>query len=104
MSVKFVLTIMVLATEEKVFIIEHYFRSYRVGHQNEPSLRYVREHYKEQFNKMAPSNKTIIAIIKKFHHQSCVNRREQLGPRTVTTNQNHEQLLQQVLQSPKCSL
>ncbi|KAJ4427703.1 hypothetical protein ANN_25355 [Periplaneta americana] len=35
--------IMVLTTEEKVFIVEHYFRSYEVGHQNGPSLCHVKE-------------------------------------------------------------
>ena len=107
MSVGFVLTIMVLTTEEKVFIVEHYFRSYRVGHQNEPSLRHVREHYEEQFNKTAPSNKTILAIIEKFHRMGSVlyQWKGTTGrPRTVTTNENHEQLVQQVLQPPKLSL
>ena len=67
MSVGLVLTIMVLTSEEKVFIIEHYFHSYGVGHQNEPSLRHVREHYEEQFNTTAPSNKIILVIVEKFH-------------------------------------
>ena len=62
MCVGFVLTIMVLTTEEKVFIVEHYFQSYGVGCQNGLSLSHVREHYEEQFNKMAPNNKTILAI------------------------------------------
>ena len=66
MSVGFVLA-MVLKTEEKVFLVEHYFRSYGVGSQNGPSLRHVGEHYEEQFNKTAPSNKTILAIVEKFH-------------------------------------
>ena len=83
MSVGFVLIIMVLTTEEKVFIIDHYFWSYIVGCQNGPSLRHIREHYEEQFNKMAPSNKTILGIVEKFHirDRSCVNGREQLGAR-----------------------
>ena len=51
MSVGLVLTIMVLTTEEKVFIVEHYFRSYGVGYQNGPSLRHVREHYEEQLTR-----------------------------------------------------
>ena len=72
MSVGFVLTIMVLTTEKKVFILEHYFRSYGVGSQNVPSLHNVRAHYEEQFNKMAPSNKTILAIVKKFHPMGSV--------------------------------
>ena len=66
------LTIMVLTTEEKVFIVEHYFRSYEVGRQNGPSLRNVRERYEEQFNKNAPSNETNVAIVEKFHRTGSV--------------------------------
>ena len=86
MSVGFVLTIMVLKTE-KVFIVERYFRSYRVGRQNGPSLRHVREHYEGQFNKTAPSNKTILAIAEKFYRTGSVlcQRKGTTGrPRTVT--------------------
>ena len=106
MCVGFVLTIMVLTTQEKVFIVEHYFWSYGVGRLNGPSLCHVREHYEEQCNKTAPSNKTILAIVEKFHHTGSVlcQRKGTTGrPRTVTTNENHERLLQQVLQSPKRS-
>ena len=106
MSVGFVLTIMVLKAK-KVFIVEHYFRSYGIGRQNGPSLHHVREHYEEQFNKTAPSNKTILAIVEKFHRTGSVlcQRKGTTGrPRTVTTNENHERFLQQVLQSPKRSL
>ena len=98
---------MVLTTEEKVFIVEHYFWSYGVGRQNGLSLHHVREHYKEQFNKRAPSNKIILAIVKNFHCTGLVlcQQKETTGhPRTITTNKNHERLLQQVLQSPKHSL
>ena len=88
-------------------IVEHYFRSYGVGRQSGPSLRHVREPFEEQFNKTAPSNKTILAIVEKFHCTGTVlcQRKGTTGrPRTVTTNENHERLLQQVLQSPKRSL
>ena len=106
MSVGFVLTIMVLTTEQNIFIVEHYFRSYGVGRQNGPSLCHVR-HYEKQFNKMASSNKTILAIVEKFHRKGSVLRQRKETtehPRTVTTNENHEQLLKQVLQSLKHSL
>ena len=56
---------------------------------------------------MAPSNKTILAIAEKFHHTGsvlCQQKGTAGRPRTVTTNENHERLLQQVLQSPKRSL
>ena len=94
----FVLTIMVLRTEEKVFIVEHYFRSYGVGRQNGPSLRHFREDYEEQFNKTAPSNKIILAIVEKVHLTGLVLCQRKLitgRPRTVTTNEYHERLLQQ---------
>ena len=105
-SVEFVLTIMVLTTEEKVFIVEHYLRSYGVRRQNGPSLRHVREHYGDQFNKTAPSIKTILVIFEKFHRTGSIlcQRKGATGrPRTVATNENHERL-QQVLQSSKRSL
>ena len=88
MSVGFELTIMILITEEKVFIVEHYFRSYGVGRQNEPSLRHVRKHYEEQFNKMAPRNKTILVIVEKFHHMGsvlCQQKGTTGRPRTIKT-------------------
>ena len=103
----FVLTIMVLTAEEKVFIIEHYFWSYGVGRQNGPSLYHVRQHCEEQINKMAPSNKSILAIVEKFHRTGsvlCQQKGTTGRPRTVTTNENHEQVLQHVFQSPKHSL
>ena len=101
------LIIMVFTTEEKVFIVDHYFRSDGAGRQNGPSLHHVSEHYEEQFNKTAPSNKTILAIVEKFHRTGLVlcQRMGITGrPRTVTTNENHERLFQQVLQFPKRSL
>ena len=81
MNVGFVLTVMVPTTEEKVFIIEHYFLSYRVGHQTGPSLRHVRKHYEEQFNKTL-SNKTILAIAEKFHCTGSVLCQQNMGSST----------------------
>ena len=72
MSVGSVLTIMFHTTEEKVFIVKHHFRSNGVGRQNGPSLHHVREHYEEQVNKTAPSNKTILATVEKFHRTGSV--------------------------------
>ena len=57
------LTIMVLATEEEVFIVEHYFRSYGVGRQTRQTLRHVREHYE-----LSSRSSTV-------WDQSCVNGR-----------------------------
>ena len=100
MSVGFVLTITVLTTEETVFIVEHYFQSYGVERQNGPSPRHVREHYEEQFNRTAASNRTILANVEKFHRTGsvlCQQKGTTGHLRPVTTNENHERLLQQVL-------
>ncbi|PSN49819.1 hypothetical protein C0J52_01369 [Blattella germanica] len=59
---------MVLTTEENIFIFKHYLLSYRVWCQNGPSLCHIRE----QFNKIAPSNKIILAIIEKFRRTGSV--------------------------------
>jgi hypothetical protein len=42
--------------EEKVFIVEYYFRSYRSGCEWGPSFKEVAEQFREKFNKTAPSN------------------------------------------------
>ena len=60
----------------------------------------------EQYNKTAPSTKTILAILAKFHRTGSVvrQRKRTTGrPRTVITNKINEQF-QQVLQSPKRGL
>ena len=94
---------MVLTTEKKVFTVEHYFRSYGVGRQNGPSDPQFENTTTRIFNNRATSNKTILAIVEKFHRTGSVlcQRKGKTGrPRTVSTNENHERLLQQVLQSP----
>ena len=78
------LTIMVPTTEENVFKVEHYFRSYGVGCENGPSLRHVREHYENKYNKTAPSNKPVL----------CQRKGTTGRPRTVTTNENHQHVQQ----------
>ena len=106
MCVGFVLIIVVLTTE-KIFIVEHYFRSYAAGHQNGPSLRHVREHYEEHLTRRHKVTKqSYLSSRSSFvRDQSYVTEGRLIGhPRTVTTNEKHERLLQQVLQSPKRSL
>lgn len=96
-----------LATEEKVFIVEYYFRSYGNGSQGGPSLKLVAEQYREHFNKPAPSNTVMLSIVKKFRRTGSVlcQRKGRSGrPVTVSTNENHGRVLNQVLQSPKRSL
>ncbi|KAJ4429973.1 hypothetical protein ANN_22177 [Periplaneta americana] len=58
LSIVLISAIMVLTTEEKVFIIEHYFRSYGVERQNGPNLRHVKEQNQKQFNNVVPNNTT----------------------------------------------
>ncbi|PSN42974.1 hypothetical protein C0J52_13209 [Blattella germanica] len=80
---------MVLTTEKQIFIFEHYLPSYGVGCQNGPSLRYVREQFGEQINKIGPSNKKILAIVENFCRTRSVlgHRKGRTGRlRTVNTN------------------
>ena len=106
MSVGFVLTNMVLTTEEKVFIVERYFWSYGVGRQNWPSLHHIREHYKEQFNKSAPSNETILTIAEKFHRMGSIlsQRSEQhFGDRLIFCGTNSHSLHTPCIWRPQMS-
>lgn len=61
-----------LSTEEKVFLVEHYFRSYGLGRQSGPSIKFVREQFSEHFNKQAPSNAIVLNIITKFRRTGSV--------------------------------
>ncbi|KAJ4434533.1 hypothetical protein ANN_23095 [Periplaneta americana] len=96
-----------LATEEKVFIMEYYFRSYGNGYQGGQSLKLVAQQYREHFNQPAPSNTVMLFSVTKFRRTGSVlcQRKGRSGrPVTVSTNDNHGRVLNQVLQSPKRSL
>ncbi|KAJ4425358.1 hypothetical protein ANN_27973 [Periplaneta americana] len=93
-----------LAMEEKVFIVEYYFRSYGNCYQGRPSLKLVAQQYREHFNQPAPSNTVMLSIVTKFRRTGTVvcQRKVRSGrPVTVCTNDNHGRVLNQVLQSPK---
>ncbi|PSN39552.1 hypothetical protein C0J52_17519 [Blattella germanica] len=70
---------MVLRTGEKIFIYKRYLESYGIGRQNGCSLHHVKEYYNEQFNKLAPSNTTLLAIFEKFRCTFCVHGSKQLN-------------------------
>ncbi|KAJ4436461.1 hypothetical protein ANN_16492, partial [Periplaneta americana] len=96
-----------LATEEKVFIVEYHFRLYGNGYQGGPSLILVAQQYREHFNQPAPSITIMLSIVTKFRRSGSVlcQRKGRSGrPVTVSTNDNHGRVLNQVLQSPKRSL
>ncbi|KAF2903116.1 hypothetical protein ILUMI_03077 [Ignelater luminosus] len=98
---------MVLTTEEKVFIVKHYFRSYGNGQDNGPTLKQVSEKYRQEFNKAAPSKSVMLAIVEKSRHTSIVlcQRKGSSGRRkTVFTNNYQGHVLDQIIQSPKRSL
>lgn len=97
---------MVLSTEEKVFLVEHYFRSYGMGRHNGASLLYVSDQFTQRFNKRSPSNAVILKVIEKFRNTGSVlcQRKGNSGrPRTVNNNNNHERVFEQILQNPKAS-
>ena len=106
MSVGFVLTIiMVLTTEEKIFLSS----SIISGH-TELGVRMDRAcAMLENINRSNLTGQHQVTTIQfqlssrssTLRDQSCVIGRR---PKTVTTNENHERLLQQMLQSLKCNL
>jgi hypothetical protein len=92
-----------LSTEEKVLIVEYYFRSYGSGHEGGPSLKKVREQFWERFNKTAPSNTVMLSVVTKFRRSGSVlcQRKGKCGrPVTVSIKENHAHVLRQVLHSP----
>ncbi|KAF2904142.1 hypothetical protein ILUMI_02031 [Ignelater luminosus] len=98
---------MVLTTEEKVFIVEHYFRSYGNGRDNGLSLKQVSEKYRQEFNKVATSKSVMLAIVEKFRHTHsvlCQCKGSSGRRRTVFTNNNQGRVLDHVIQFPKRSL
>ncbi|KAJ4436925.1 hypothetical protein ANN_17057 [Periplaneta americana] len=66
LSVALISAIMVLSPEEKVFIVDHYFRPHGVGRQNRQSLHHVKEQDQERFNIAEPNNTAMSAVAEKF--------------------------------------
>ncbi|KAI4463479.1 helix-turn-helix domain [Holotrichia oblita] len=98
---------MVLTTAEKVFLVEHYFRSYGNGRNDGPSLQQVVVRYQQQFNKAAPSKSVILAVVKKFRRTGSVlyQRKGSSGRRqTVCTNENTGRVFDELVQSPQRGL
>lgn len=96
-----------LTTEEKVFIIEHYFRPYGNGKQRRPSLKLVTEKYCTKFHKESPANVVMLSIVEKFCRSGSVliQWKGRSGrPVTVRINESHGYVVNQVLQSPNWSL
>ncbi|KAI4459496.1 beat protein [Holotrichia oblita] len=77
---------MVLTTAEKVFLVEHYFRSYGNGRNDGPSLQEVVVRYQQQFSKRQRQRK------------GSSGRRQ-----TVCTNENTGRVFDEVVQSPQRS-
>ncbi|KAG8314799.1 hypothetical protein J6590_084532 [Homalodisca vitripennis] len=61
---------MVLTTVEKVFIVEHYFRSYGIGRAGGPSLSYTTLRFQDHFHKNPPGNAVILGSLKNVEEQS----------------------------------
>lgn len=98
---------MVLSTEEKVFLVEHYFRSYGVGRNNGPCLKQVSERYQQHFCKAFPSKAVMLAVVEKFRRTGSVlcQRKGSSGRRrTVCTNANEGRVFNQIIHSPQRSL
>ena len=50
------------SVQQRIWIVEHYFRSYGYGRSDGPSLRIVKQGVEEEFGVRSPPNKTCAAI------------------------------------------
>ena len=61
-----IILMMLLSAQEKSFIVETYFRSYGVGRNDGPSLKFVSTRFEERFNKRFPTKRSISLLVIKF--------------------------------------
>lgn len=60
---QFIFSNMVFTTDETVFIVEHYFRSYGVGRSDGSSLLHTALLFQENFHKNPPSSAVNISAV-----------------------------------------
>ncbi|PSN49424.1 hypothetical protein C0J52_06612, partial [Blattella germanica] len=73
--------VVVLTTEYKVFILEHYLLSYGVGRQNGPTLRHVENNSGSNLTRLRP----LLSRSSAVRDYYCVNGREELDVQEPST-------------------
>ena len=88
------------------FLVEYYFKSYRYGRNNGPSLKWTSQQFSLAFDKKPPVKSCLLDIIRKFRDTGSVDNDNKCNSgrkRTIRTNENHGIILEKVLRSPKKS-
>jgi hypothetical protein len=88
---------------ERLWIVEHYFRSFGQGRNGGPSLKKICDSFIVTFNKAPPTNAAILAMVKKFRQDGSVqnqNASHSGRKRTISANDNCGIIFQKVLESP----
>ena len=98
---------MQLTVLQRIFVVENYFRSYTVGRNNGASLAKVKSNYCLAFHTTtAPTNQTILDIVKQFRQTGCVNKKHKNKVRqhTVTNEDNIMRVVDVAVTSPSTSI
>ena len=91
---------------ERQFLVEYYFKSFRYGRNNGPSLKWTSQQFSLTFDKKPPVKSCLLDIIRKFKDTGSVgndNKCNSGRKTTIRTNENHGIILEKVLRSPKKS-
>ena len=97
---------MALNTQEKAFLVEHYFRSYGKGHSEGPSVKLVFELFQREFEKNPPTKRTLLLLVNKFRRTGsilCQRKCRSGRRRSATDNETMGLIYDKIVQSPKKS-
>jgi hypothetical protein len=90
--------------DERIWLVESYQRSYGIGRNGGPSLQQVKANFSEQSHKDPPTNRNLLAMVRKFCFQGTIhnlNKQNSGRPRSVRTNDNTERVFDKVLLFPQ---
>lgn len=91
---------------ERIWLVEHYLRSYGTGRNGGPSLQRVKESFSLTFDKNPPTNDSILRMVKKFRSAGILqnmNKKHSGRTPTARTRDNTERVFEKVLSSPRKS-
>ena len=65
---------MQLTLQQRIFIVERYFRSFGSGRSGGASLKKVKGDYRIAFHCNPPTDRNILSIVREFRQNGCVNK------------------------------
>ena len=92
---------------ERVWLVEHYYKSFGHGRNGGPSVKMVMSDFREHFGKDPPTKANIFQMLRKYHQDGTLrnlNSPRSGRPRTVRTNENHGIVFEKIVRSPKKSI